>query len=492
MHEFIIDDQFESEPLELDEELASRSVETDERSDFVSAQDLMSMSMNRLRNEDVERGMLNEIMRNPDAQIEAVTSLKPDDFFDQTRKEIFTLIQDMFFNRNAISHKDVEAFVELKAKPKSIPYIKEELKQIVGVIMMQSLRNGISILKELRKNRLVKSEILLKSSAMFDNGDSIEDIINHMSKTLVSVETHRKEIKITEVADNAVDALLNPSPENEGLPIGLHEFDQQFGGLRKDTYLTIGALSGTGKTAVAIDIMDRLLERHAGKVAVLFFSMEMSEQRIVNRFISRKTGMTIQHMESKVHKLTDAERESILKAHSEIKRYPLEIVYATMNCHQLRLRMRRFALQNPDKHLVVVLDHMGLVLGETSDMRVNTIMASSVVKSFCVDYGASCLNLTQFTKAADSPQNASNYYRPSMSYIMESGRVRQDSDVVILLWRPEIWFPTIDYGGNEQWVTQGKMVFMVEKNRDGFAPCDIILNCNIGTNKLTNSHETFN
>jgi replicative DNA helicase len=205
--------------------------------------------------------------------------------------------------------------------------------------------------------------------------------------------------------------------------------------------------------------------------------------------------MTIQMMDAKsrgkMARFTPEEIAAIKKAHAEIKKYPLEIVYATMNCHQLRLRMRRFALQNPDKHLVVVLDHLGLVQGDTADMRVNTIIASGVLKSFCVDYAATVINLTQFTKSADAPENKKIYYRPSMNFIMESGRVRQDSDIVILLWRPEIWFPFINYKGDENWETMGKMVWLVEKNRDGFAPCDIILGCNIGTNKLNNSAEVF-
>ncbi len=327
---------------------------------------------------------------------------------------------------------------------------------------------------------------------MFQNNEPIEQVIAHMSKILVSIDTGKTETPVNIITDYVVNSILDPGDQEKGLLTGIDEFDLLTGGVKEDRYYTIGGESGGGKTAVIIDLIDRLCERYPDDIAMLFFSLEMSERRVVKRLISRQTNLTDQQLEGRLKHLTAEQKAMVNAAGKKIKAYPLEIVYQSLDCAQMNLRMRKFALENQGKKLIVFLDHIGLVVGATNDQRVNTIQASTTMKSFCRDYNGSVFVLTQFTKEIDSNENKKNYHKPHMGYIMESGRIRQDSDFIGLIWRPETRFSTIAYGGNEEWDTTGKMIILNEKNRDGQCPTDMILNHKVSCNRLINSTDIFN
>lgn len=466
--------------------MSSYEVETEE-----SAQSAFDSIQRRLSNIQKEKEILGHIFNKPEDQIQILTETRAQYFHNPNHAHLFELIQRMFQDKMDLTHVSIREYVELKAQTKNKALILEVLHDIASEQLTDTVFNTIQFLRELTNNRKVYSEILVRGNIMFQDNQPIEEIVDHMAKALVSVEGGRKEIPMKDAATTLIDSILNPHENDAGLLTGISAIDAQFGGIKKDRYYTIGGESGGGKTGVIVDMMDRLIERHRDKIKILFFSMEMSEQRIAKRFISRKTNISGQTLEIKKYALEESQKRKLKEAAVDLQGYPIEIVYATMNCQQIKMRVRKFAIENKDKHLIIALDHIGLVTGDTNDMRVNTIQASSMMKSFCRDHDASVFVLTQFTKEIDSSENRKNYHRPHMGYIMESGRIRQDSDAVWLLWRPETRFATIAYAGEEAWDTHNRILFLNEKNRDGHAPNDIVLNHNIGCSKILNPNEVL-
>lgn len=439
----------------------------------------------RLGNEELERSILNEIIYGGRGHIDFFTKLREDDFFGANNRSIFKILQDRFAARDEINPRTANDFVSLYANPKDAGRLAKDLISISTHVPLDTgIDTAIVLIKSLTKNRKLKSDIILKAGLMFDKGETADSIVEHISSVLMNLESGRKEKKVSEVTDNVVGQLLGEITIEKGLMLGSKELDDQFGGVKEDTYTTIGAESGAGKTAMVVDLIYRLGTMHKDKVAMLFFSMEMAEDRIMKRLISRDTGYSNQVMEARMKKLTPEQRDNIRRSGIRMRDIPLEIVYATLTPAAMNLRVRRFKLQNPGKRLIIFLDHIGLVTGTTDNIRVNTINASTAAKSWCVDYGASVFVLTQFTKEINSDENRKRWCIPDMRYIMESGRIRQDSDNIWLLWRPEIYTPVMKYDGKD-YHTSNRMIILNQKNRDGFAPTHIHLRCDIGTNTLT-------
>lgn len=452
----------------------------------------------RLFNKELERDIIGMLFTKKESQLEILTSLKPEYFSSEENKALFEVILGMFYTQHDITYVGVYNFLELKLTIGNKQQVKDALEQACTESLKDSVFNSISILKELYKNRRIYYDVLMKGDIMFQNNEKTEDIISHMATILVGIDSGKKEISIDKVVDNVIDNILGVTKMEHGLHLGLDDLDIQFDGIKKDSYYLIGAESGAGKTAFLVDIIFRLCERHADKIAILFFSLEMSEKRVVKRAISRITRFSIQKMENRMKAMSENDQQIAKQAANQIRSYPLEIVYETMTNKQMSMRMRKFALEHPGKQLIVMVDHIGLVTGDTNDMRVNTINASTTMKSFCRDFDASVFVLTQFTKEIDSMENRKNFHRPHMGYIMESGRLRQDADVVWLLWRPETRFAEIPYGNQVaedgspvMWQTKDKLIILNEKNRDGQAPTDIIVKHNIACNVILNLSDPF-
>jgi replicative DNA helicase len=457
----------------------------------MSAADLLKNLQARLSNVKLEKEMISHCINFPEDQIEILTNLDAKFFSDPDCQETYRIIYDMFKDKMNISNDSVLSMIPLKAKTSDAERIANVVKELSGYILKDTVFNSMYLIKEFYRNRIIYNEILVKVNMMFTENVPIEEIIEHIAQSVMSVETKKKEEKTKTVVENVVDTILQSMQFEVGLDIGLTEFDVTYGGIKPDRYITIGAESGAGKTAIVIDMIERLCVRHSEKIAILFFSMEMSESRIIRRLISRKTGLSIEKLEQKLKRLSPENKALVKSAGDAIARYPLQIIYDTMTTHQMQLRARKFAMENPDKHLIIILDHIGLVSGSTSDMRVNTIQASTACKNFCRDYNATTFVLTQFTKEIDSSEQRKNFHMPHMGYIMESGRIRQDSDIVMLLWRPETRFVTIPYAGNPTWPTSGKMIILNEKNRDGQAPTHMIVAQDVATNTIKDQTNIF-
>lgn len=457
-----------------------------------AAQDYNSINK-RLYNPQKEREILGHLLNKPEEQTDILLELKSEHFSDQSCQAVYELMIAMFREQRDISLIGLRDYMEIKCKSLTNHNILGQLvEDISGLSCSDTVLNTVQLLKDLEKNRKIYHEVLIKGDMMFRQGEPTEVIIKHMVNMLSGVETGTKEKSISAVVNNVVDDILNPKESGRGLQTGLVEFDVQFGGIKRDRYYTIGAAPGIGKTAMVINLIHNLVSRHGSKIAILFFSLEMSEDRVVRRLISRITKLNNEKLESRLKALTSEQKEQVKLAKQLIETYPVEVVYQTMTVSSLEMRMKKFSIENPDAHKIAILDHIGLVKGATDDIRKNTIQASQTMKGFCRDYDATSIVLTQLKKELMSPMYKKSYHRPDTSFIMESGQIHQDSDGIILLWRPEMQFETIAYGHDEEWSTKGKLIGLNEKNRDGQPFTDLIWDCNIGCNIIENTGAIFN
>lgn len=262
-----------------------------------------------------------------------------------------------------------------------------------------------------------------------------------------------------------------------------------------DHRFLLSDLTVTHNTAVVTDFIWRLLSFNPGNVAICFFSLEMSTPRIVQRVYSRIAHVSVNRQDD--HKkpghtpLTQNEQNRLVQAFGDLAAWSdqgaWKVEYASISARQIRSRGRRFALQNKGKHLVFILDHIGLVDKTSADNRVEFDRIMDALKDLQRQYGATTIPLIQLKKETESPSNRTNYYRPNSSFIMESVGVEAMADAVILLWRPSKFhkeFPTIPYAGVPDWDPQGKLVGIIAKNRDGAAHNDIIWQANMAFNEL--------
>lgn len=448
--------------------------------------------LDRIKDVKKELELLSLLIRDESEQVSWMHKLSPNVFFDDTNLTIFKLLMDMFVGKRAINKGSVASAINQQLHSFQISGAMNRLNDILNCVPTDTFEIISRDLFNTYKARILYREVFLVANKKFLENESVDKLIEDISQTIFSVEDPISKEQIADVALRTFENIFNPNPEDAGLEIGLAEFDNAYGGIKKDTYITVGAESGTGKTAYLVDLIYRLCSRHKDKIAICFFSMEMSQERIVRRLLSRMTNVnSMKFDQNRVKGITPEEKADLFESAKQIRNWPLEIVYESMDIHKVKMKARQFVMKNKGKHHIFLVDHIGKIESSGSDMRVNTIKNSQGLKSICIDHKSTVVVLSQLLKELSGDKYKPTYHRPNESHIMESGAIKADSDILFLLWRPGNRFDQIDYGGVEGWKTKNKMILINEKNRDGIEKTDMIFECNMGTSKLENTITPF-
>lgn len=446
----------------------------------------------RICNVSREKQLLHLVISSETIQLEWLPRINDEIFFGNEVAAIFGLVRNMFLEKKKISFNNVRFEIKQGVATSLIDSFLTALEEIAEETPEETVDVLLDQLIQLYKSRRIYKEIFLEASREFLENRPINELIGKISNAVFAVESNVRERKIIDLPLETLDSIFNPREENEGLNIGLDEFDETYGGIKPDTYITIGAESGTGKTAILVDLIFRLCTMHREKISICFFSMEMSEERIMKRLLSRSAQVNNMKFDKKrITSITPEEKDRLYRSANLIRTWPLKIIYETMDIHSLKIKARQFVLQNPGKRHIFLVDHIGKIESSGSDMRVNTIKNSQGLKSLCIDYKATVVSLSQLLKELASDKYKHVYHRPNESHIMESGAIKADSDILILAWRPGSRFTTIAYGSNPEWDCKNKMILLNEKNRDGIEKTDMILNAYMSVSTFSNSKEPF-
>jgi replicative DNA helicase len=230
-----------------------------------------------------------------------------------------------------------------------------------------------------------------------------------------------------------LEALYNRGDEITGVPTGFHDLDHQLGGLQPSNLIVLGARPGHGKTSLALNLATTAAaDAHR---PVLFFSLEMSAEEINSRLLCAEARVDSVRMRS--GKLHDADWPRLAAAMGRLQGSPLHIDDNPMvTVMDIRAKARRLRTQLGDLGLIIV-DYIQLMTGranaETRQVEVSEI--SRGLKLLARELNCPVLALSQLSRNLE--QRADK--RPMLSDLRESGALEQDSDVVMFLYRDELY-----------------------------------------------------
>lgn len=228
------------------------------------------------------------------------------------------------------------------------------------------------------------------------------------------------------------------------------ELDELIGGLFGGRMYTVGGGTNSGKTALALQVAAHVA---AGGGSVLAFSLEMSTLDVTGRLVARQTSIDLRRVNAR--RLTDADRVEVARFREHTAGHRLRVNSSADSIGQVA-RIARAAAKRAPLDLLVV-DYLQLLTGERARSVEEEIAAiSTTLKRLSVELDVPILIPAQLNRAPSARADQ----RPTKADLRSSGRIEQDSDVVILLWRPpdESGRPDQDY-----------VTLIVDKNRHG--PC---------------------
>jgi replicative DNA helicase len=220
-----------------------------------------------------------------------------------------------------------------------------------------------------------------------------------------------------------------------GVPTGLVDLDEKTSGLQPSDMIIVAGRPAMGKTTFALNLAEHIAIEQRLPVAI--FSMEMPGTQLATRFISSVGRIDMQKIRS--GRLTDDDWQRLTMAMGKLYDAPLFIDETPgLNPIDLRARARRLARQCGKLGLIVI-DYLQLMSGtREGDNRASELSEiSRSVKSLAKELNVPIMALSQLNRSLEQRPNK----RPVMSDLRESGAIEQDADIIMFIYRDEVYNP---------------------------------------------------
>jgi|TARA_B100001758_G_C18258052_1_gene529499 replicative DNA helicase len=250
--------------------------------------------------------------------------------------------------------------------------------------------------------------------------------------------------------------LSNKSGGLLGTSTGFKDLDKKLQGLQKGDLIVVAGRPSMGKTSFAMNIAENILLDDQNEGAVLIFSLEMPAESLTTRLLSSVSKMNQQNVRSGM--LKDDELQNLFRESKRIQDLPMFIEDSSiLSPMELRAKARRLARQLKNGLSLIVVDYLQLMqLPLSTENRVNQISEiSRSLKSLAKELGVPVIALSQLNRAVEQRPNK----RPMMADLRDSGAIEQDADVILFIYRDEVY--------NEDSVEGNKAEIIIGKQRNG-------------------------
>jgi replicative DNA helicase len=299
--------------------------------------------------------------------------------------------------------------------------------------------------------RLIEVSDSIVSSAFIPEGRSVRTLLDEAESRILQIgeDGSRKSdyLEIEPLLRSVVariDELYNRQGGSDitGIATGFIDLDKQTSGLQKGDLVIIAGRPSMGKTAMALNIAENVAL--AEGLPVVIFSMEMSGEQLAARLLGSVGRVDQSRM--RTGKLQDDEWPRVTDAIARLSNTQILIdETGALSSLELRARARRIARNFGGTLGLVVIDYLQLMSGSGSENRATEISEiSRSLKSLAKELQCPVVALSQLNRGLEQRPNK----RPIMSDLRESGAIEQDADVIMFIYRDEVYHPdtTTDKG----------------------------------------------
>jgi len=386
-----------------------------------------------------EQAVIYCMLQKTDAILIASQSLTQDDFSSASFGIVYQAICDLYNEGKATD------LVTLQNKLRALnaPAEVSDLSFVKSLINLEpksrNVQDYVDIVAERAlRRRLIKINEDIANSA-YGTEESTEYILDDAEKKIFDVVKRRSSGDIRPIREVVRDAInkISIAAKNDGVITGLStgftELDYRTAGLQPSDLILIAARPSMGKTAFVLNLAQNICFKQ--DKSVLIFSLEMSQEQLVNRLLALESHVKAQSI--RTGDVTDKDWEGLVEGASVIGESKLLIDDTPgISIGELRSKCRKYALSNDIK--IVIIDYLQLMSGDGrhSDSRQQEISEiSRSLKSLARELNVPVIALSQLSRAVEKRDD----HRPMLSDLRESGAIEQDADVVMFLYRDDYY-----------------------------------------------------
>jgi replicative DNA helicase len=387
-------------------------------------------------NREAEEAVVGAVFINPEVYYDVAQFLNADDFYIHRHRWIWDAFTSLHEQRIPIDLLTVSDELDRRG----------QLSEIGGPAYLTSLVNQVpSSLNAESYGRIVESHSIRRkminaanriASIAYNEQTSVNDVMGEAEKAVFNVSERRLKHDLQPISSvlseyyDRIDDLAKRPDEFFGVPTGFIDLDKMLTGLQPSDLLIIAGRPGQGKTGFLLSVAKNAALTHKKHVAI--FSLEMSNEQVVQRLIAQETGIDSQRL--RTGKLAD--NEWPLFTHS-IEVFSDTHLYLddtpAITPLQLRTKCRRLHMEFGID--LVIVDYLQLMGGDTrNDNRVQEVSnISRNLKILARELNIPVLAAAQLSRAVEQRSDK----RPVLSDLRESGSLEQDADIVMFIYRPD-------------------------------------------------------
>jgi replicative DNA helicase len=231
-----------------------------------------------------------------------------------------------------------------------------------------------------------------------------------------------------------IDEWHNNPDRLRGLPTGFTDFDKLTGGLRAGDLVIIAGRPSMGKTTLAVNMAEYAAVNPGSRASVAIFSMEMPSEQVITRMLASIGGVPLNSLRS--GKISDDDWVRITGATSQLSEAKIYVDETpALNPTEIRARARRVKREHGLD--LVVVDYLQLmqVPGTNENRATEIAEISRGLKALAKELQVPVIALSQLNRGVEQREHK----RPVMSDLRESGALEQDADMILLIYREEVY-----------------------------------------------------
>lgn len=404
---------------------------------------------------EVEKHVIGAMLLDSEAVSLALESLVPGDFYLERHGAIFGAIA-LLFEKNTPS--DVITVADALRKSQRFEMAGGEaylLEISAEVVSSANVAEYCRIVKEKSLLRRLIGAATKTLERAYDGGQEPTTIMDQAEADIFSISESGLKEGFLPIKDILTDTfkLIDSYSKGEiaGVPSGFKDLDGLTSGFQKTDLIVLAGRPGMGKTALALSILAHAaIER---RKTVAFFSLEMGREQLVQRILCRQAQVNMHLL--RTGRLSQRDYPKLSLAVGPISDAKIFIDDSpSMNILELRAKCRRLkAQQGLD---LVVLDYLQLMQssGRLENRQQEISQISRGLKALAKELDIPVMALSQLSRAVEQRGGDGE---PKLSDLRESGAIEQDADLVMFVFRDEVYNKEAEKG-------KGKIILAKQRN----------------------------
>lgn len=392
------------------------------------------------QNIEIEEAILGGILLDPEAIERVIDKLSPQAFYVATHGEIYKACVTLHHQSKPC---DLLSLTDYLTDRKQLDKIGGQAKLIqllertVSAVNIDSL--AAVIVEKYTRRQLIKAGVTITAQG-YDTSSAITESLDRSEQAIYNISVDRAGNKLTSLRTATAttiaeidDRRLNCTPP--GLTCGFLDLDGMTGGFSRGNLIIVAGRPSMGKSAIAIQMGYNIADKH--RLPVLIFSMEMSQEELVQRIIASESGVDSSRL--RAGRVSVDEWERVQSAISAMNNLPIYIDDSSnMSVATMRAQARRTCAETGQPLGAILLDYIQLMGNGASENRVEELSKiSRDLKGLAREFKVPVIALSQLSRGVESR----NDKRPNLSDLRGSGGIEEASDLTIMIYREAYYNP---------------------------------------------------